>query len=282
MALSVLADRAAVEAMDPAPYRVVSRWRETDDTITLRLEPAVEPIPLPRPGQFNMLYAVGVGEVPISVSGADGTALLHTIRDVGAVSRALCGLAPGALLGVRGPYGTDWGLGATRGGDVIVIAGGIGLAPLRPVVHALRRDRRDFRRVAVLIGARNPAEIVFRDEVRSWQEDPGIEVLVTVDQATRAWPGDVGVVTTLLARLAIDPEVTTAMLCGPEVMIRFAAAEVLSRGVATERVRVSLERSMQCGIGRCGHCQLGPYFVCTDGPVFPWSEVAPLLARREL
>jgi len=276
------AEPLAVEAMVPVSHRVISRSTETADTYTLLLEPTGEPIAPPAPGQFNMLYATGVGEVPISLSGGDRHGLLHTVRDVGAVSHALCALEPGDVLGVRGPFGTDWGLEAACGGDVIVVAGGIGLAPLRPVIRALYERRSEFRRAAVLIGARTPEEIPFLDEVRSWQKDTQVQVEVTVDQATRAWSGDVGVVTTLFPRVRVDPEITHAFVCGPEIMIRFAAAEVLARGVHPERVMVSLERSMQCGIARCGHCQLGPYFVCNDGPVFTWAQTAPLLARREL
>jgi anaerobic sulfite reductase subunit B len=281
MVLSVPAE-PALEAMVPVTHRVVARTRETADTATLLVEPAAGGLAVPLPGQFNMLYALGIGEVPISVSGADSAGVMHTIRAVGAVTRALCALEPGSRLGLRGPFGSGWGLDAARDGDVIVVAGGIGLAPLRPVVREFLLHREEFRRAAVLIGARTPEELIFRDEVKSWQADPRLDVHVTVDQATRAWVADVGVVTALFRRLQIDPEVTTVMICGPEIMMRFAAAEALSAGIAAERIRVSLERNMQCGIGRCGHCQLGPIFVCLDGPVCSWADVAPLLARREL
>jgi NAD(P)H-flavin reductase len=272
-----------MDAMAPVPYRVVGRARETADTITLTLEPVGESIATPRPGQFNMLYAFGVGEVPISVSAIDaGHRLRHTVRGVGAVSQSLCSSEAGTVIGVRGPFGTDWDVESAMGSDVLVVAGGIGLAPLRPVVHELLRSRRRFRRVTVLVGARAPEEIVFRGEVASWQASARISVRTTVDYATAAWKGEVGVVPTLIERVTIDPEVTTVMICGPEVMLRFTAAEVLGRGIAAERVRVSMERNMQCGVGRCGHCQLGPVLVCTHGPVLPWSRVGPLLARREM
>jgi len=283
MALALPTDARPADAMAPVPYRVVGRARETADTVTLTLEPVAQPIAPPLPGQFNMLYAFGVGEVPISISGIDaGHRLRHTVRGVGAVSQQLCAVEAGALIGVRGPFGTDWGLDTAMGSDVLVVAGGIGLAPLRPVVHELLHNRRRFRRVTVLVGARAPEEIVFRGEVASWQASARITVRTTVDYATAAWKGEVGVVPTLIERVTIDPEVTTVMICGPEVMLRFTAAEVLGRGIAAERVRVSMERNMQCGIGRCGHCQLGPVMVCTNGPVFPWSRVGPLLTRREL
>jgi anaerobic sulfite reductase subunit B len=283
MALALPTDARAADVMVPVPYRVVGRARETADTVTLSLEPVGPPIATPAPGQFNMLYAFGVGEVPISISGIDaGQRVRHTVRGVGAVSQALCAAEAGATVGVRGPFGTDWGVDSAAGGDVLVIAGGIGLAPLRPVVHELLRNRRRFRRVTVLVGARSPEEIVFRGEVASWQASARITVRTTVDYATAAWKGDVGVVPTLIEHITIDPEVTTVMICGPEVMLRFTAAEVLGRGVAAERVRVSMERNMQCGVGRCGHCQLGPVLICHHGPVLPWSRVGPLVARREL
>ncbi len=279
--LSASAERAS-DAMMPVAHRVVARRRETADTVTLLVEPNAGSPGVPLPGQFNMLYAVGIGEVPISVSGVEAAGVSHTIRAVGAVTRALCSLEPDAPLGLRGPFGTAWGLEEATGGDVILVAGGIGLAPLRPVARELLLRRDEFRRAALLIGARTPEELIFVDEIKRWQEDPALDVHVTVDQASRAWSGDVGVVTSLFQRLQIDPEVTTALLCGPEIMMRFAAFELLSSGVPAERIRVSLERNMQCGIGRCGHCQMGPFFVCLDGPVFSWSDVAPLLARREL
>jgi NAD(P)H-flavin reductase len=269
--------------MTPVPYRVTARVQETADTVTLTVQPVGAPITTPLPGQFNMLCAFGVGEVPISISGIDtGDRLRHTVRAVGAISQQLAAAEIGAVIGLRGPYGTDWGMESATGRDVLVVAGGIGLAPLRPVIHELLRNRRQFRRVTVLVGARNPEEIIFRGEVASWQATDRIAVRTTVDTATPAWKGEVGVVPALIDRVAIDPEFTTVMICGPEVMLRFTAAEVLRRGIAAEQVRVSMERNMQCGIGRCGHCQLGPVLVCTHGPVFPWSKVGPLMARREL
>ena len=282
-ALAHPADTRVADAMVPAPYRVTSRVQETADTVTLTLVPLAQPIAPPLAGQFNMLYAFGVGEVPISISAIEtGDRLRHTVRAVGAISQALCASEIGAVIGVRGPFGTDWGVASAMGRDVLVVAGGIGLAPLRPVVHELLHSRRQFRRVTLLVGARTPEEILFRGEVASWEASARITVRTTVDTATPAWKGEVGVVPKLIDRVAIDPEFTTVMICGPEIMLRFTTAEVLSRGIAAEQVRVSMERNMQCGIGRCGHCQFGPVLVCTHGPVFPWSRVGPLLTRREL
>ena len=274
------------DAMVPSRYRVRERRVETGDVVTLDLEPVDAPIPRPRPGQFAMLYAFGVGEVAISVSGTgDDGVLQHTVRDVGATTRALCALDAGAVVGVRGPFGTDWGIEHSDLDDddvrVVVVAGGLGLAPLRPAVHALLGRPRSGRS-SVLVGARTPADLCFASEIGRWRRRGDVHVAVTVDAATPGWPGPVGLVTDLLASAPFDPARTVALVCGPEVMMRFTARSLESFGVAPDRIRVSLERNMHCAIARCGHCQLGPLFVCADGPVLDWATVAPLLAVREL
>ncbi len=273
--------------MVPAPYRVVRRRRETHDTWTLALEPGdsgpLEPF---APGQFAMLYAFGAGEAPISVSALeDGHGLLvHTIRAVGAVTTALCGARPGDVVGVRGPFGTTWPLKEAEGSDLVIIAGGIGLAPLRPVVRAVMERRQRYGDVVVLYGGRSPRELLFRPELERWRGrlDVDIDVRVTVDAAGADWRGRVGVVTKLLRRARFAPDEAVAMLCGPEVMNRFAAAALLERGVARDRVWLSTERSMKCAVGHCGHCQLGPVFVCKDGPVFRYDRIERFLAVRRL
>lgn len=269
--------------MVPSRYRVVDRRPEMADTVTLALEPVDEPIPQVRPGQFNMMWAFGVGEVPISMSGgprADGS-LLHTIRRVGAVTAALCEAEPGDEIGVRGPFGSDWDVAGAEGGDVVVVGGGIGLAPLRPVIYELLAHRDRFERIALLVGARTPADLLFDEELSGWRSRFDLEVEVTVDAAPQDWHGDVGVVTTLVPRVPFDPGNTTAFLCGPEVMMRFAAKALLDRGVEPSRIRVSLERNMKCAVVQCGHCQLGPVFLCREGPVFDWATAAGLLAVEE-
>jgi NAD(P)H-flavin reductase len=269
----------------PARYRVTSSRGETHDTVSLGLQPVDQPIAAYLPGQFTMLYAFGIGEVPISISGVSGAAsapgLVQTVRSVGAVTRALCAAGPGQVIGVRGPFGTSWDVAGAEGQDVVLVAGGIGLAPLRPAVLTLLAARERYRRVTVLIGARSPAELVFAGELASWR-DQGADVLVTVDRAAAGWPGHVGVVTQLIDRADIDPAVTVAMLCGPEVMIRLAARALSGRGVAPGNIRVSLERNMRCGVAECGHCQLGPLLLCRDGPVISYQRAAPLLAVQEL
>jgi anaerobic sulfite reductase subunit B len=265
----------------PARYRVAERKDETRDTVTLGLRPVDLPIRAHQPGQFTMLYAPGIGEVPISISGTGpGAELVQTIRAVGAVTRALCAAGPGQLIGVRGPYGTHWDVASAAGGDLLIVAGGIGLAPLREaLLAALGQGRR--RRVVVLVGARSPAELVFARELGEWRRE-GAEVEVTVDQAAAGWTGHVGVVTQLLSRADIDPATTTALICGPEVMMRVTARDLLALGVPATSIRVSLERNMRCGVAECGHCQLGPLLLCRDGPVISYAVAAPLLAIKEL
>jgi NAD(P)H-flavin reductase len=275
----------AAEPMLPVPYLVAGRAAETHDCVTLRLAPARDSLPPFQPGQFTMLAVPGVGEVAISISGdpaaQDGT-LTHTIRAVGAVSTALHNAALGTPLGVRGPFGTTWDLASATGRDLVIVAGGVGLAPLRPVMLGALADRGSYRRVCLIAGARTPAEFLFRSELAAWSRRADIEVELTIDQPAAGWDGQVGFVTEPLARLPVDPARTTAFLCGPELMMRFAAQALLRKGILAGDIRVSLERNMQCGIGLCGHCQFGPILVCRDGPVVSYALAGPLLTIREL
>jgi len=276
----------AAEPMQPVPWRVQQLREETADTFTLELAPVAVGAPALAfaPGQFNMLYVFGVGEAPISISGnpLEPFPLTHTTRAVGIVTRAMSKLKDGDVLGVRGPYGSNWPLAESKGRDVVILAGGIGLAPLRSVVHYVLAHRRDFGRVALLCGARTPADLLFRRELRAWAAHGDFEVLVTVDRATGRWRGNVGVVTTLIAHAPFEPNNSVAFMCGPEVMMRFAAMELQKRGVAPASIYLSLERNMRCATGFCGHCQFGPQFVCKDGPVFRYDRVKSLLNVREL
>jgi NAD(P)H-flavin reductase len=283
MATTASSEAPARGAMTPVPYRVVSRARETADTWTLLLEPLGPPVS-PAPGQFNMLYAFGVGEVPISTSAAPdaGGALVHTIRDVGAVSHALVGSEPGSVVGVRGPYGTLWPVEEARGRDLVIVAGGIGLAPLRPAVYHALAHRDDFAAVCVLVGARTPSDLLFLRELEDWRGRFDVELDVTVDNAGEDWRGRVGVVTQLIPRAPFDPESTVALVCGPEVMMTFTARALLARGVPKEQIFISMERNMRCGLGHCGHCQLGPVLICRDGPVFRYDEMERLMEVHEL
>jgi anaerobic sulfite reductase subunit B len=275
---------ATAPDMLPLPYRVVDRSVECRDTVTFTLAPVAEAVPYPLPGQFLMLWAAGLGEVPISIAGLPGGGRVeHTVRAVGATTSALCAAGPGAVVGVRGPFGTAWPMAAARSRDVVIVAGGIGLAPVRPVVRSILADRAAFGRVSLIVGARTPHDLLYRDALDAWWRDEVIDVRTTVDTPCSHWTtGSVGVVTTELRRVAINGPSTVAMVCGPEVMMRFVAAALVDRGVPADRIAVSMERNMQCGIGRCGHCQLGPLLLCRDGPVLPWASVRPLLGVAEL
>lgn len=271
-----------VGAMTPRPFRVMRRRRETADTWTLELEPVVGARLDVRPGQFTMLYAFGIGEVPISASGEAGGPLVHTVRAVGAVTEAICALRADSVLGVRGPFGNAWPVDEAAGSDVVVVAGGIGLAPLRPAVYHVLARRDTFGEVAVLYGSRTPTDLLYPRELEGWRGRFDLQVDVTVDRALERWRGKVGVVPKLIAGARFDPDSTVAMVCGPEVMMRFAGEALLERGIPAERIYVSMERAMKCGLGWCGHCQLGPTLICRDGPVYRWDEIRPLMEVREL
>lgn len=271
--------------MLPQPYRVQHVRYEIPDTFTLELEPvAGGDVPPFATGQFNMLYVFGVGEIPISISGdpARRKPLVHTTRAVGTVSRAMRALKPDDVIGVRGPFGSHWPIERAEGKDIVIAAGGIGLAPLRSVMYHVISQREKYNKAVLLYGARTPADILYRRELQHWRTHFDLDVYVTVDRATGSWRGSVGVVTQLIPRAPFDPQNTVAMVCGPEIMMRFTAAGLEKRGVATENIFVSMERNMKCAIGLCGHCQYGPHFICKDGPVFQYSQIQGLLTKREV
>lgn len=286
MASPLAAEGAAPAGpMTPRPFRVLERRQETADTWTLTMEPADGgEAPSFLPGQFNMLYAFGVGEVAISISGdpGGGGPLQHTVRAVGAVSTAICQAEPGAQLGVRGPFGSAWPLGAAAGRHLVIVAGGLGLAPLRPALLAGLAGREDLAGLALLLGGRSPAELLYRDQIEAWAADRRLQLGVTVDSAGPEWGGHVGVVTTLFGEASFDPALAVALMCGPEVMMRFAAKALLERGMDAGDVYVSMERNMKCAVTQCGRCQLGPTFVCREGPVMRFGEIEPFFALREI
>ena len=273
------------DPMLPQRYRIQRVHREIPDTFTLELEPE-DGVDIPQfaTGQFNMLYVFGVGEIPISISGnpAKRKPLVHTTRAVGTVSKAMSELKANDVIGVRGPFGSYWPIKQAEGKDVVIAAGGIGLAPLRSVMYHILSHRKKYGRAVLLYGARTPEDILYRHELEQWRAKFDLEVDVTVDSATGSWRGSVGVVTRLIPRASFDPNNTIAMVCGPEIMMRFTAAELEKRGVALENIYVSMERNMKCAIGMCGHCQYGPNFVCKDGPVFQYSQIQGLLSKREV
>ena len=274
---------SAYGPMAPERFEVIAKRQETADTWTLDLRPR-DRVDFPfAPGQFTMISAAGAGEVPISISGPadDPAVLVHTVRVVGLATEAICAATVGQVLAVRGPFGGSWPTEVARGADLVIVAGGIGLAPLRPaLVHALAH-RDEYRRVVLLYGGRSPDQLLYPEELARWAER-GCEVLITVDSAGPEWLGHVGVVTRLLRRAAIHPQRSFVLMCGPEVMMRFVLETASAQGISADRVYASLERNMQCGIGHCGHCQLGPTLVCRDGPVYRWDELGPWLEIREL
>ena len=269
--------------MSPVPCRILSVEKELADTYTLEIEPPGSDWGF-LPGQYTMMYAFGIGEVPISISGdpADTTKIVQTIRAVGAVTDALVGLKPGDFVGVRGPYGTSWDTKAAEGRDVLIVAGGVGLAPLRPVVFDVLNNRDRYENVTLMYGARSPGELLFASQIQEWRGRFDLEVLVTVDHADKNWRGPVGVVTSLVARSSYDGDTAVAFICGPEVMMRFTIQALERGGLSDDRLYVSMERNMKCGIGLCGHCQLGKFFLCKDGPVMTCAQMVGSCWIREV
>jgi NAD(P)H-flavin reductase len=232
---------AAAEVQLPAPWRITLRRQDTADVFTWVVAPLGDDGISCAPGQFNMVYAYGIGEVPISISGVtDDGSLQHTIRAVGSVTRALAGLATGTVIGLRGAYGSAWPLDAAAGGDLVIVAGGLGLAPLRQAIIQVLAQRERYRRVCILYGTRTPADVLYGGELAAWAAHRDVEFAITVDRASAG------------------------------------------RGVPPAAIHLSLERNMKCAVGYCGHCQLGPHFICRDGPVLPWPRLAGLLEVPEL
>jgi NAD(P)H-flavin reductase len=289
MVTNVAPQTIAVSTSKPMmPY-----WAEITDiepeapgiaTYWLRfLEPALRKGYTFQPGQFNMLYLPGYGESAISISSdPDNREVIgHTIRYTGNVTQNISRLKVGDVLGVRGPFGTYWPLEQAKGSDLIISTGGIGLPPLRPLLYYITHHREEYGRVVLLYGARTPKDLQFTNEYDAW-EKAGIEAMITVDRGDEDWNGQVGVVPILFYRMRMDPKKTFVLTCGPEIMIRFVVFEALARRVPSDRIFVSLERNMKCGLGQCGHCQIGPYFVCKDGPVFSFAELEPYYNVEEL
>ena len=270
--------------MDPRWYRIQRRIRETADTFSLELADLDTDRSVDfAPGQFNMVYMVNVGEVPLSISGdpQEPRLQVHTIRAYGTVTSAMQALRRGDIVGLRGPYGTCWPMAELEGRDIIICAGGIGMAPLRPVLYAIMARRQAFGKVVLFYGERTPGDLIYRRQMERWRGRFDLEIMVTVDSARQEWRGNVGVVTSLMTHLRIDAAATSALLCGPEIMMRYAIETLTTQGLEEAQIFISMERSMKCGIGLCGHCQLGSLFICKDGPVFNYQKVKHLFHRRE-
>lgn len=276
---------SGVDPMMPRPFSIKRVRKELADTFTLELEPADEGGPIRfQPGQFNMLYAYGVGEVPISISSDpdDPAVVAHTTRFVGSVTEALVHTRAGSLIGVRGPFGTHWPVEIAQGEDVVFVAGGIGLAPLRPAIYRVLSERHKYGNVVIFYGARTPEDLLFRKELQSWRSRFDINVHVTVDRATGRWNGRVGFVTQLIRGGGFDRHNSVAFICGPELMMRYSIQKLQEHGLGNDRIHISMERNMKCAIGFCGHCQFGSEFVCKDGPVYRFDAIEKFYPVWEL
>ena len=271
--------------MIPRPFEITNVNWETGagDIYTWVLEPLDGKGFSFKPGQFNMLFAHGQGEVPISIcADSESGPLIHSTRAVGGVTKGMLKLKKGDVIGVRGPFGTHWPIEDLKGKDIVLLTGGMGLPPLRPVIYHILNHRDDYGKVSLLYGARTPLDIVYRAELEAWLHQKSIDVLLTVDRAEGQWQGNVGVVPQLLQQIEINADDTRVMMCGPEVMMHFSQMALNKLGIADEQIYLSMERNMKCAIGHCGHCQWGPHFICKDGPVFRFDRIRDLFAIHEL
>jgi NAD(P)H-flavin reductase len=268
--------------LHPVPMAVTRVGRDTPSVVTLSIRPPDAGFDF-LPGQFNMLYVYGIGEVPISMSGDPRRrgVIVHTVKAAGAVTAALCRARRGDVLGVRGPYGVPWPV-TTTGRDLLIIAGGVGLAPLRPLICHVARQRAAYGEVTLLVGARTPGDLLFTNDLIRWQTRYSVRVVTTVDQAAPGWKGRVGVAPDLLGAVPFSPDRTVAYVCGPEVMMRFTVRELARRGLRDDQIFLSLERNMKCAVGLCGRCQFGPEFVCRTGPVFRFDRIRARFWMREV
>lgn len=272
--------------MVPREAKVVDRVEETPDTFTLGLRFADDAYNAQYtfvPGQFNMLYLHGVGEIPISiVSDPEDTHVLHhTIRNVGRVTGGLAGLKVGDRIGIRGPYGRGWPVAEAKGFPVMIVTGGLGCAPVVSVINYVLRRRADYGRLVILQGVKHSSDLIWRDQYEAWATLPDVEVHLAADVADGKWHGIEGPVTKLFEQVDVDTG-AQAFICGPEPMMVASAAGLVDKGIEPGAISLSLERNMQCATGHCGHCQIGPQFVCRDGPVFDWPTLQPLLSVRNL
>ena len=276
---------ALPQPRQPLEAIVMERTQESPTIFTLRLrlsDAAAQAAYRFAPGQFNMLYLYGVGEVPISIMSdpEERDGIGHTIRALGRVTKGLAALQPGDSLGLRGPYGRGWPLQEMGGHDVVLVTGGLGCAPVVSVIHYVLKRRERYGKLVIIQGVKHAEDLIWSEQYAKWAALPNTQVLVAASEGAALWPWHVGRVTELFQLACFDPARAVGMMCGPEGMMRVAADNLLQRGVPESRLYLSMERNMQCAVGRCGHCQLGGSFVCRDGPVFNWGQVKSLLAHR--
>jgi NAD(P)H-flavin reductase len=270
--------------MTPELYKVTAFKHEIPEVFTLELQGLTQDTLKFSPGQFCMLHMFGVGESAISISGAahQDDKVIHTIKALGVVTNKLQNLREGAIIGLRGPYGEPWPIKKMTGKNVVIASGGLGLAPLRPVIYHIIKNRKKYKKVWLFYGARTPADILYADEIQNWADKHDILVRISVDKAEGNWQGNVGVVTPLIHKEKIPSKDVIALLCGPEIMMHFGVIELEKKKISKKDIYISMERNMQCGVGYCGHCIFGPKLICRDGPVFSFDEVGDFLQVREL
>ena len=273
------------DPMIPNLYKISSHLDETADTFTIELHPQNSDTKFAfKPGQFCMLHAFGIGESAISISGDPKieNVITHTIKQVGSVTKILEALNMGATIGVRGPFGAPWPVQETVGKNVVIVAGGIGLAPLRPMIYHIQANREQYKKVWLFYGARTPKDVIYENEIAQWRKRGDIDIHLTVDKGSLLWRGSVGTVPALVEKVTVDVNNTLALVCGPEIMIHYSVLSLEKLGFSKEAIYVSMERNMQCGVGYCGHCMCGSKFICKDGPVLKYSDAEQLLKVREL
>lgn len=273
------------DPMIPELFRIQEYRRERGSafSITLSAVNSFEEFSF-QPGQFNMLYVFGHGEVPISITGnpEEKQNIAHTVKIVGSVTYAMSALQRGDMLGVRGPFGSAWPLRAAKGKDVLLAAGGLGLAPFKPLLYHILMNRQEYGKVVLYYGAKTPQDILYSEELKQWSDLHQVEITLTVDTPDQEWQGNIGVVPRLIEQCEINPEQTISMICGPEMMIRFCINALLNKGMKASEIYLSMERNMKCAAGFCGRCQFGPYFLCREGPVFSYHQVKHIFNIREV
>lgn len=265
----------------PEPFRILENKRESQDVFTLALEPIHQRDFSFLPGQYNMVHAFGIGASAISISASSQEKkILHTIRTVGSVTNNLQKLAKNDIVGIRGPFGTPWPMEKLKGKYILLLAGGIGLAPLRSLIKTLLSHPKDYQDITLIYGARSPSDLIYQAELSAWRK--ALHVLLTVDHADKDWEHDVGVVPQFIPLVVKDPKNTVVLMCGPEVMMRFCLFALREAEITFNNIYLSMERNMQCAIGHCGHCQWGPFFICKDGPIMNFKEIEPFFYKNEL
>lgn len=276
-----------MNALIPQPAEIVEKRREAEGIYTVRVRLAAEEARRAYrflPGQFNMLYAFGAGDVPMSIVSdpEDGDVIGHTLRAVGPVTNALAALKEGDVLGMRGPFGSCWPLDEAKGKDILIVTGGLGCAPTLGALHYLFRRREDYGAIKIVHGVKAAKDLILHRQFEEWRRAPNTEVHLTADRSGGRWKHKVGLVPHLLAEVAFDPAKTLVMMCGPEVMMRLAIKQLIYKGLPAARIYLSLERNMKCALGFCGHCQFGPQFICKDGPVLRYDRIHGIFNLKEV